>query len=285
MRANVESREKPVTTTDETHSEPLRRKIKLVIAYDGTDYHGWQIQPGFRTVQGLLCEAAAAVLRCPTHVQGASRTDAGVHAQGQVGLIETTQSISADYFHLALNDHLPQDIAVLSAQEVGPDFDVMTDVTRKAYRYTIYTGRLRPVRHIRFCWHFPGALSVAAMQAAAGHLVRTHDFRSFAAAVEEGQDTVRTIFRCDVTQNGPDQRDWITIDVEGNGFLHHMARLIAGTLIDIGRGHWPPAHMADILMARNRVAAGHLAPAGGLCLEWIRFRQDDPARGLGRRLP
>ncbi|MCL5281769.1 MAG: tRNA pseudouridine(38-40) synthase TruA [Planctomycetes bacterium] len=278
----MDSREEPATATKESRAEPLRRKIKLVIAYDGTDYHGWQIQPGFRTVQGMLCEAAAAVLHGPTHVQGAGRTDAGVHAQGQVGLIETAQPIPTEYFHLALNDHLPQDIVVLSAREVGPDFDVMADVTRKVYRYTIYTGRLRPVRQIRFCWHFPGALSVEAMQAAARHLVGTHDFRSFAAAVEEGQATVRTLFRCEVTQGGAGECDRIAIDMEGSGFLHHMARLIAGTLIDIGRGHWPPEHMADILAARHRAAAGHLAPAGGLSLEWIKFRRDDPACGLAR---
>jgi len=273
-----------VSAVNESRAEPLRRKIKLVIAYDGTDYHGWQIQPGFRTVQGMLCEAAAAVLRCPTHVQGASRTDAGVHAQGQVGLIETAHPIPANHLHLALNDHLPPDIVVRSAQEVGPDFDVMADVTRKAYRYTIYTGRLRPVRQIRFCWHFPGSLSVEAMQAAARYLVGSHDFCSFAAAVEEDQDTVRTVFRCEVTQGGAGERDWITIDVEGSGFLHHMARLIAGTLIDIGRGHWPPEHIADILAARDRAAAGHLAPAGGLCLEWVQFRHEQgPERQNGVR--
>ena len=255
----------------------MPHKIKLVVAYDGTDYHGWQIQPGFRTVQGMLCEAAASVLRCPTHVQGASRTDAGVHAQGQVGVLETAHPIPVDHLPLALNDHLPQDIVVRSAQEVGPEFDVMADVTRKAYRYTIYTGRLRPVRQIRFCWHFPGRLSVEAMQAAARHIVGTRDFRSFAAAVEEGQDTVRTVFRCDVARAGVGDPDWLTIDVEGDGFLHHMVRLLAGTLIDIGRGHWRPEHMADILVARRRAAAGHLAPASGLCLEWIKFRQDDPA--------
>ena len=253
----------------------MPHKIKLVIAYDGTDYHGWQIQPGLRTVQGTLCEAATAVLRRPTHVQGASRTDAGVHAQGQVGLIETTGLIPADHLALALNDHLPQDVVVLHAEEVGPDFDVMADVTRKAYRYTIYTGRLRPVRQIRFCWHFPGSLSVEAMQAAARHLVGSHDFRSFATTLDEGQDTVRTVFRCDVTQGGEGDPDRITIDVEGDGFLHHMVRLLAGTLIDIGRGHWPPEHIAEILAARNRTAAGHLAPASGLCLEWIKYRQDD----------
>jgi len=262
-----------VVVTNESLAGPVRRKIKLVIAYDGTDYHGWQIQPGFRTVQGMLCDAATAVLRCPTHVQGASRTDAGVHARGQVGLLETAQPIAADHLHLALNDHLPQDIVVRHAEEVGADFNVMADVTRKAYRYTIYTGRLRPVRQIRFCWHFPAPLARETMQAAARHLVGAHDFRSFATAVEEGQDTVRTVFRCEVTPGGADQRDWITLDVEASGFLFHMARLIAGTLIDIGRGHWPPEHMADILAARNRGAAGHLAPASGLCLEWVKYRQ------------
>ena len=257
---------------------PARRKIKLVIAYDGTDYHGWQIQPGLRTVQGARCAAATALLRHPTHVQGAGRTDAGVHALGQVGVIDTTHPIPADHLASGLNDHLPQDIAVLHAQEVAPDFDVVGDVTRKAYRYTIYTGRLRPVRRIRFCWHFPAPLAVEAMHTAAQHLVGTRDFRSFAAAVDEGENTVRTVFRCDVTRVG-DDCDLITIDVEGDGFLHHMVRIIAGTLIDSGRGHWPPEHMADILAARSRKAAGHLAPAPGLCLEWIKFRQDDPISG------
>jgi tRNA pseudouridine38-40 synthase len=251
------------------------------MAYDGTDYHGWQIQPWLRTVQGTLCEAATSLLRRPTHVQGASRTDAGVHARGQVGLIDTAGPIPVEHLALALNDRLPQDVVVLHAQEVGPDFDVMADVTRKAYRYTIHTGRFRPVRQIRFCWHFPGPLSVEAMHAAAQYLVGSHDFRSFAVAVDEGQGTVRTVFRCDVTRGGDGDPDLIVIDVQGDGFLHHMVRLLAGTLIGIGRGHWRPEHMAEILAARNRTAAGHLAPAGGLCLEWIEFRQDDPANKGG----
>jgi len=257
-----------------------RRKIKLVIAYDGTDYHGWQVQPGLRTVQGTLCEAATALLRCRTHVQGAGRTDAGVHAQGQVGLLETADPIPADHLPVALNHRLPWYIAVLHAAEVGPDFDVMADAVRKAYRYTICTARIRPVRAIRFCWHFPGLLNVAAMQTAAQHLVGTHDFRSFATTLEEGRDTIRTLFRCDVTREVDRAADRLVIDVEGSGFLHHMVRLLAGTLIDIGRGHWPPAHMANILAARTRAAAGHLAPARGLSLEWIRYRQDDPANSV-----
>jgi tRNA pseudouridine38-40 synthase len=252
-----------------------------VLAYDGTDYHGWQIQPGRKTIQGTLCDAATALLRRPTHVQGASRTDAGVHARGQAALIEVADPIDTDHLALGLNNHLPRDIVVRHAREVGPDFDIRADVTRKAYCYTICTGRFRPVRQIRFCWHFPGTLSVEAMQAAAHHLVGTKDFRSFAAALEAGQDTVRTVFRCAVARDRGDDGDRIAIDVEGNGFLHHMVRIMAGTLIDIGRGHWRPQDMAAILAARNRTAAGHLAPARGLCLEWIRFRQDDRANPGG----
>jgi tRNA pseudouridine38-40 synthase len=265
-----------VTVANESPAGSGRRKIKLVIAYDGTDYHGWQIQPAFRTVQGVLCRAAAEVLRRPTHIQGASRTDTGVHARGQAGLIDTTGPVPLERLASALNDHLPQDIVVLEAREVGLDFDVMRDVTRKSYRYTIYTGRFRPVHEIRFCWHFPASLALAAMQAAAQHLVGWHDFRSFATRLDQGQNTVRTVFRCDVTPGAGDS-DWIVIDVQGDGFLHHMVRLMAGTLIDIGRGRWPPEHMAEVLAARNRTAAGHLAPARGLCLEWIKFRQDDLA--------
>ena len=273
-----------MTIANESLAEPHRRKIKLVIAYDGTDYHGWQIQPGLRTAQGVLCRAAAVVLRRPTHVQGASRTDTGVHARGQVGLIDTVGPVPMDHLALALNDRLPQDIVVLEAREVGLDFDVMRDVTRKSYRYTIYTGRFRPVHQLRFCWHFPASLALEAMQTAARYLVGVQDFRSFATRLDQGQDTVRTVFRCAVTRGGAGDTDWITIDVEGDGFLHHMVRLITGTLIDIGRGRWPPEHLVDILAARTRTAAGHLAPPSGLCLEWIRFRQGQgPERQEGAR--
>jgi len=251
-----------------------RRKIKLLIAYDGTEYHGWQIQPGFRTVQSVLCDAATALLRCPTRVVGASRTDAGVHAMGQVGLIKTTNPIDAQHLGRAINEFLPRDVAVLDAQEASPDFDLVGDVVRKAYRYTIYTGRVRPVRRIRFCWHYPGRLRLEAMQTAAGRFVGTHDFRSFAASLEPGENTVRTLFRCEVA-SGDDDSDTLTVDLEGDGFLHHMARILVGTLVDVGRGHWRPEEMAEILASRDRQAAGHLAPAGGLCLEWIRYRQQE----------
>lgn len=250
------------------------RKIKLTIAYDGTEYHGWQIQPGYRTVQSVLCEAATAMLRFPTRVAGASRTDAGVHAAGQVGLIKTTNPIPAEHLGLGLNDFLPRDIAVLEAREVGLDFDLNGDVVRKAYRYTICNSRIRPVKRVRFCWHYPGRLDAQAMQAAARLLVGSHNFRSFAAALESGENTIRTLFRCEVAAAGDGDPDDLTVDLEGDGFLHHMARIIVGTLVDIGRGNWRPEQVVEILAARDRQAAGHLAPAAGLCLEWIRYRQE-----------
>jgi len=252
----------------------VQRKIRLTLAYDGTDYHGWQVQPGFRTVQGTLCQAAAALIGRKTHVHGASRTDAGVHAQGQVGLIETFSPIPTENFPRALNDRLPTDIAVRDAREVSRTFDLIGDVTHKLYRYTICTARIRPVRDIRFVWHLPTHLDAEAMRAAAQHLVGRRDFRSFASAADTRQSSVRTLFGCDVRQ----ERDTIIIDVEGDGFLYNMVRNIVGTLVDIGHGRWAPDMIRAILGARDRTAAGQLAPPQGLCLEWIQYGQDSGFR-------
>lgn len=249
-----------------------RRKIRLTIAYDGTDYHGWQVQPGARTVQETLCQAATALIGHETHVHGASRTDAGVHAQGQVGLIETVTSIPTANFPRALNDRLPHDIAVLDAEEpASGKFEVIGDVTRKLYRYTIRTCRIRPVHDIRFCWHLPQCLHHEAMHRAAQHLVGEHNFRSFASAADQRQSSVRTVFRCDVIQGFGERADTLHVEVEGNGFLYNMVRNIVGTLVDIGRGHWEPDVIPKILGAQERTAAGQLAPASGLCLVWIRY--------------
>ena len=247
-------------------------KTKLTIAYDGTDYHGWQIQPGLRTVQGCLCDAAQAVLGQKVHVQGASRTDRGVHARGQVAVLETRSPTALDRLVLGLNEHLPRDIEVLQAQTVAPDFDVIRDVRLKHYRYSICARRVCEPRVARGCWHLPGVLDVDAMQAAAQHLVGTHDFRSFAISVDSQQNTVRTVGRCEVSQDSA--QHMIYIDIEGQGFLHHMVRIMVGTLVDISRGHWQPEQIADIRAAKQRRAAGHLAPARGLCLERVDYGEE-----------
>ena len=253
----------------------IPQKIKLTIAYDGTDYHGWQIQPGLKTVQGTLCEAASTLLRKKTHIQGASRTDTGVHAQGQVGLMRAITAIPMEELHWVLNDHLPEDIVVRAAEAVPDSFDVMKGVARKHYCYSICTGRLRPVRHMRFCWHYPGQLDVKIMRAAAHYLVGKQDFRSFAASVEYKRNTVRTLYRCDVTPRTEDGFSYVRIDLEGDGFLHHMVRIMVGTLVDVSRGYRTPDQMPEVLAARDRSAAGHLAPACGLSLERVVYEEKE----------
>lgn len=248
-----------------------RRKVKLLIAYDGTDYHGWQVQPGVQTVQETLCKAATSLIGRKVHVHGASRTDAGVHALGQVGLIETVTPIPTENFPRALNDRLPHDIAVLDAEEPAWNFNVIGDVRCKLYRYTIHVGKVRPVLGIRYCWHLPTGLDVEAMNKAAQLIVGKNDFRSFASAADTRESTVRTIFRCDVLRGQGDKADEIYVEVEGDGFLYNMVRNIVGTLVDIGHGRWEPKCMAGILEAKDRTAAGQLAPASGLCLVWIRY--------------
>ncbi|MHC4119400.1 MAG: tRNA pseudouridine(38-40) synthase TruA [Planctomycetota bacterium] len=274
-----------------------RRNIRLTIAYDGFDYSGWQIQPGKRTVQGELVRAVTSLFGRKTHVHGASRTDAGVSALGQVGLFEVDSPIPTENLAKAITDKLPADIAVLDAAEEKWGFDLMSSVTNKLYRYTIFTGRARPVLHVRHCWHLPVKLDIAAMSEAAGLLVGKKDFKSFASAADKRTSSVRTIFRCDVNSScvvrdasceeaaqrsksdvtdsqyaiRNTQYDWIYVDVEGDGFLYNMVRNIVGTLVDIGAGRWEPEKMNEILEARDRTAAGRLAPPQGLCLMWIKY--------------
>jgi tRNA pseudouridine38-40 synthase len=243
------------------------RNIKLTIQYDGSRYHGWQTQPGKRTIQGELVEAVSNLLGVRTYVHGASRTDAGVSALGQVALFEIDSPIPTENFPKAINGRLPRDIVVTSAEEVPWGFDLMSGVKSKLYRYTIYIGRHRPVLRLNQCWHIPKKLDVDAMNQAAQLLVGKKDFKSFASAADRREDSVRTIFRCDVTA----EDKWIYVDVEGDGFLYNMVRNIVGTLVEIGRGRWKPEKINEILEAKDRTAAGPLAQARGLCLMWIKY--------------
>ena len=243
------------------------RRIKLTVQYDGSRYHGWQMQPGKRTIQGELVEAVSNLVGVRTHVHGASRTDAGVSALGQAALFEVDSPIPTENFPRAISGRLPSDIVVAAAEEAPPKFDLMGGPTSKLYRYTIYAGRHRPVLRLTQCWHIPRPLDVAAMNQAAQRLVGTKDFKSFATAKDRRDETVRTIFRCDVTA----EDKWICVDVEGDAFLYNMVRNIVGTLVEVGTGRWTPEKIPEIIEARNRTAAGPLAPAQGLCLMWIKY--------------
>ena len=247
------------------------RNVKLTIAYEGAYYHGWQIQPGFTTVQGVLTEAVRSLLGPEIRVCGASRTDAGVHALGQVGLIQIDSPIPTENLAKAITDRLPENIAIVKAEDVPMGFDVITGVTRKLYRYTIHGGPVRPALHMRHCWHVPTELDLRAMDEAAGHLVGRRDFKSFAAAADSRRDTVRTIFRCEATDGPVDDGRWVYVDAEGDGFLYNMVRNIVGTLVEVGVGRWRPEKISEILEARDRRAAGPIAPPNGLCLMWIKY--------------
>ncbi len=269
------------------------RNIKLTICYDGSEYHGWQIQPGKKTIQGVISEAVQNLLGCKIQVFGASRTDAGVSALGQVGLVQIDSPIPTENLANAITHRLPPEIAVTEAVEVPNGFDVIGAVKSKLYRYTIFTGQVRPVLQIRHCWHLPAELDTIAMAEAAKILVGRKDFKSFASAADKRESSVRTIFRCDVNsscvvrdaycekgetqttqydiRNTQYENDWVYVDVEGDGFLYNMVRNIVGTLVEVGRGRCNPEKINQILEAKNRTAAGPIAPAAGLCLMWIKY--------------
>jgi tRNA pseudouridine38-40 synthase len=243
------------------------RNIKLVIHYDGSDYSGWQIQPGQDTIQGKIQDALLKLTEQTVLVNGSSRTDAGVHALGQVANIRIDSPVPTENFAKALNNLLPDDIVVAEATEVPADFDAISSTQSKWYRYSIYTAAIRPVMHIRHCWHRPGTLDIEAIQQAAARLVGTKDFKSFASAADQRQSSVRTILKCQVCAENP----WIYIDVQADGFLYNMVRNIVGTLVEVGRGRWQPEDIDAILAAKDRAAAGPIAPASGLCLMRIDY--------------
>jgi len=245
----------------------LVRNIKLTIQYDGSGYHGWQIQPGMATVQGEVAEAIKKLLGSDVTVNGASRTDSGVSALGQVANIRIDSPIPIENLAKAITQKLPDQIAVTEAVDAPDEFDAISCTKSKLYRYTIHTGKTRPVLRIRHCWHRPGELNIEEMQKAGEKLLGRKDFKSFACAADNRQSSIRTISRCSVTGDG----DWIYFDVAADGFLYNMVRNIVGTLVEAGRGRWKAEKIDEILAAKDRRAAGPIAPAGGLCLMWIKY--------------
>ena len=243
------------------------RNIKLTICYDGSSYHGWQRQLNEVTVEQEVTSAIERLCGCKTRVNGASRTDARVHALGQVANIMIDTPIPTKNIAKALTENLPDDIAIAKAVDVADDFDAISSAKKKLYRYTICTDLVPPVMQIRHCWHRPGRLDSNNMNKAAGLLIGKNDFRSFAAAADSRQSSTRTIIRCEITTDGP----WFYIDVEADGFLYNMVRNIVGTLVEVGRGRWKPEKITNILEAKDRSAAGPIAPAAGLCLMQIDY--------------
>jgi len=243
------------------------RNLKLTLRYDGTDFNGWQTQPGCRTVQDTLEQAVAAVTGARSHANASGRTDAGVHAVGQVVNFHTETRLRPDVLLRAINAHLPDDVVVREASEVGQSFDANKDAVRKLYRYVIRDNPVGDPFLRRFAAPCKVRLDAAAMARAARVLVGTHDFHSFETEWPNRASSVRTVTRLAVNRAG----EYIWIDVEADGFLYNMVRALAGTLINVGRGFWPEAKVAEILSAEDRKEAGPTAPACGLFLMRVSY--------------
>ncbi|MDE7310251.1 MAG: tRNA pseudouridine(38-40) synthase TruA [Eubacterium sp.] len=243
------------------------KRIKLTVAYDGTNYHGWQVQPNGITIEGVLNQAITALTGEPAAVIGASRTDAGVHALGNIAVFDTNTKIPPEKLSYALNQYLPEDIVVQHSCEVPSAFHPRRCESRKTYVYKILNRTFPLPLNRRDCYFTYRKLDVGQMRQAAGYLVGTHDFQSFCSVHSQAETTVRTIYHLAVEK----EQDLLTIQVTGSGFLYNMVRILAGTLLQVGMGERSPAEIPDILKARNRSAAGPTAPAHGLTMIGISY--------------
>jgi tRNA pseudouridine38-40 synthase len=259
-------------------------RVRLTVAYEGTDYHGWQAQhppdaEPLRTVQGVLAETLVQVLRQPIVVTGASRTDAGVHALGQVAAFDAAFSMPVERLPLAITSRLPEDVQVREASIAADDFDPIAGAESKSYRYRLASAippdRWPPLLDRRTIAWTRASLELARMQDAAQRLVGEHDFAGFAQIDHGRRTTVRTIHACEVREPSPGSFE---IDVAGSGFLYNMVRIIAGTLHEVGRGRCEPDRVEEILRSGDRRLAGPTMPPHGLCLMWIRYPGDPPPR-------
>jgi tRNA pseudouridine38-40 synthase len=241
-----------------------RRRVKLTVAYDGTAYAGWQMQPNGTTVQSVMAEALARILQEPVRLRAAGRTDAGVHAREQV--VDFADSGKRDLQTIVRggNALLPGDIRILSAEGVPGEFDARGQATEKEYRYFLFLAPVPSPFLLRYAWHIGSALDIDAIREGLSHLTGEHDFTSFRGQGCTAKSPVRSIFRTEVTRH--DVPGLWSIDVAGGGFLRHMVRNIVGTVVDAGKGKQAPERVREILLARARSAAGVTAPAHGLFL-------------------
>lgn len=244
------------------------RNIKILLSYDGTDYFGWQTQPGRPTVQATL-EKAIAQLTGEERVvvNGSGRTDSGVHAVGQMANFHTETRIPAEKLVPAINAHLPADIVVGAAEEVPESFDAGRDARAKLYRYVIHDGPVPSPFMRRYCCQSQHPLDAAVMARASRVLLGRHDFRCFESEWPNRLSSVRTITHLTINRVGA----YLWLDVEADGFLYNMVRAIAGTLMNVGRGFWPESQVGEILQAQDRTLAGPTAPAAGLFLMRVSY--------------
>lgn len=243
------------------------KRIGLIVAYDGTNYCGWQVQPNGITIQGELNRCLSELLGEEIETIGASRTDAGVHAMGNVAVFDTNTRIPGEKISYALNQRLPEDIRIQLSEEMPLDFHPRYCDSVKTYEYRILNRKFPVPTERLYSYFYHYKLDVEKMRAATSYLIGRHDFASFCGSGAQVKSTVRTIRSIEIER----YEDMITIRISGEGFLYNMVRIIAGTLIEIGNGQYPPERMKKILDARDREYAGPTAPARGLTLLGIQF--------------
>jgi tRNA pseudouridine38-40 synthase len=263
------------------------QRYKLTIAYRGTAYHGWQKQlanmyykgpppsgglEGIPTIQETLAVAIKGVVKHPINLVGSSRTDTGVHAKGQVAHFDTYMTqIPPHGLQRAINSRLPDDIDVRSVEAVPDTFDAISSTKSKRYQYFLWNDRRKAVHFSDLTWNWWHRMDVDAMRDAAARLVGTHDFASFSKCGHGRESTVRTVYACDVSYRPPR----LVFGVEGSGFLWNMVRIMVGTLVQVGMGTYRPEDITQMLESRDRTESGNTAPAHGLFLQWIKFREDE----------
>lgn len=244
-------------------------RYMLRVAYDGTEYCGWQSQPGLRTVEGTLKSTLDRLMRQDIKLIGASRTDAGVHAEGNVAVFDCDTTIPADKIKYALNNLLPEDMVVVESVTVAGDFHPRHCDCRKTYQYRILNTPLPDPNRRRNTYFYRGDIDIDSMRKAAEYIVGEHDFACFMAAGSQVKDTVRTVYALELDR----QDDIIIMTIQGNGFLYNMVRIIAGTLLMVGRGQLKPEALEEIIKSKDRSKAGPTAPAKGLTLKSIIYEQ------------
>lgn len=245
------------------------RNFLITAQWDGTDFSGWQFQPGQRTVQGTIAAAVEAMVHHPVQLWASSRTDSGVHARAMPITFETDRPISAAGFANGLNTHLPPDISVLDAREVPLGWRAREHSVAKTYTYRLQLGARRALTQRVTWWLRRARVDLPAMREAAALLLGEHDFNAFRAAACDARTTQRCLHRIDIPE--PDRDEVVAIDVVGNAFLRNMVRIITGTLVEVGVGRRPPSWVAEVLAGRDREMAGPTAPGAGLTLTEVHF--------------
>ena len=252
------------------------RHFKLTIAYDGTDFHGWQIQANKPTIQGEIVSVLGRLTQEKIYVHGAGRTDAGVHALGQVASFKTHSGLSAQEFQRALNALLPPAIRIVEAEEVGPDFDARWSARAKIYRYRLYRGKVVPPMLWRYVLHYPFPLDEGAMRDAATRFVGTHDFAAFAASTGSEEDdrersTEREIYSTELARSADNEE--LVFTVKGRSFLRYMVRKMVGTLLDVGRGKLRPEDIDRLYEIKDRSKSGPTVPPQGLVMVEVQHEE------------